>query len=110
MEFKHIRKPDLRRIQASTLYKRYHANRRAMLDYMQRVTYPSYLPWEKARFITPPEGFTPEEAWILAKDMRSASAQPLVVKTPEGENFYWSRLNYTDRLLNRFDLYMGGRF
>lgn len=110
MEFQHIRKPDLSKIDTSTLYDRYFSQRKSVLDYMQSINYPVYLPWEKARFILPPEGFSAEEAWVLAKDLRTGSAQHLPIRTPEHDYFHWMRLSYTDRLLNRFDLYMGGQF
>lgn len=110
MDFKHIRSPDLGKIDTKTLYDRYFINRKAILQYLQSINYPLYLPWEKARFITPPEGFSAEEAWTLAKDLRIGGALPLPIHTPNQEQFHWTRLNYTDRLLNRFDLYMGGQF
>ncbi len=105
-----IREPNYSRIDFPALYTRYRESRPAVMQYVHDVTYPAYLPWEKARFIKPPQGFTSEESWYIAHDLRSANAQELPIRTPDGEYFTWTRLNYTDQYLNQFDLYMGGHF
>lgn len=110
MELFKISEPDYSRIDFPKLYARYRENRSAVMQYVHSVTYPKYLPWEKARFIVPPVGFTAEESWHIAHDLRSANAQTLPVRTPKNEHFTWTRLNYTDQYLNQFDLYMGGHF
>ncbi|MFZ1249753.1 MAG: Fic family protein [Candidatus Saccharimonadales bacterium] len=110
MEFFKISEPDYSHIDFSKLYTRYRENRPAVMQYVHSVTYPKYLPWEKARFVPPPAGFTAEESWYMTHDLRSANAQKLPVRTPKGAHFTWTRLNYTDQYLNQFDLYMGGHF
>jgi len=110
MDFYRISQPDYSQIDLRGLFDKYQTHKPQVLRYVQDVTYPTYLPWEKARFKKPPEGFTPEEAWFLVQEIRTAGAQTLPIKTPSNENFRWTRLNYTDQYLNKFDLFMGGQF
>ncbi len=110
MDLYKISEPDYSHINIAQLYTKYRENRSAVMQYVHDVTYPKFLPWEKARFLKAPSGFTNEEAWFIAHDLRSANAQELPVRTPRGEHFIWTRLNYTDQYLNQFDLYMGGHF
>ena len=110
MDLVKIKEPDYSRINFPALYTRYRENRPAVMQYVHDVTYPHYLPWEKARFVAPPAGFSPEESWYIAHDLRTANAQELPIRTPKHEHFTWTRLNYTDQYLNQFDLYMGGHF
>jgi Fic family protein len=101
-------RPDMTNVNFSTLAQRYFDNRGAVADYVASITYPKYLTWEKARFKPVPAGFTPEEAWILGRDLRTAQSTATPITTPDGTTFSWVRLDYTDRLLNKFDLLLGG--
>ncbi len=108
MEFFRISEPDLQKVHSSDLYERFFENQREFNTYLKQITHPKYLSWEKARFITPPKGFNSEEAWVLGREFRTINAQPVPVRTPEGDHFRWARLPYVDKYLNEFDLYMGG--
>ena len=105
-----IRRPNYAKLDYATIIDRYTKNRSAAEEYRQKISYPQYLPWEKARFITPPAGFTVEEAWFLSRDLQRPYTQRTPIRTPKGDPLHWLRLEYTDEFLNQFDLYMGGQF
>lgn len=108
MEFFHISQPDKKKVNFSDLYERYINNRPEFDNFVKQISYPKYLPWEKARFIKPPTGFNIEEAWTLGRDLRTSNASTLPIETPNKDFFKWSRLPYMDKYLNDFALYMGG--
>jgi Fic family protein len=110
MDLEKIATPDRSKISFSDLFDRYDTDRKAILEYVHTITYPEYLPWEKARFKEAPTSLNKEEAWYLGREIRTANSQKLPIKTPSGDFFTWTRLNYTDQFLNRFDLLMGGQF
>jgi Fic family protein len=109
MELVRIPEPHYAHVDFDSLFGKYRAHKHEVLDYVQRVSYPEYLAWDKARFVTPPAGFSREEAWYLAHEIRTANAQALPIRTPAGGRFTYVRLNYTDQYLNQFDLLMGGQ-
>ncbi|HEX7632945.1 MAG TPA: Fic family protein [Candidatus Saccharimonadales bacterium] len=108
--FYHIRQPDYTSIDFTELYTKYREHRDEIRKYIESINQPRYLPWEKARFKKPPAGFSPEEAWYLARDTRRNTSQPIWIKAQNDELFSWNRLQYTDQYLNEFDLLMGGQF
>lgn len=110
MDLFQISKPDYSKVDFSKLFAKYTDNRAVIIKYVQEITYPEYLPWEKARFKEPPAPFSREEAWFLAREVRTALTAKTPIQAPTGEYFTWARLNYTDQYLNKFDLYMGGQF
>ncbi|MES2971740.1 MAG: Fic family protein [Patescibacteria group bacterium] len=110
MELYKIPLPDFEKIDLPKLFDKYRARRQEIHRYAQDITQVEYLPWAKARYKKPPNGFTPEEAWFLVREFLSTNAQPTPISTPKGEHFTWLRLNYTDQYLNEFDLLMGGQF
>lgn len=110
MDLYKISKPDLSKIDYKGLFEKYSKNKKAVKAYVQSITYPKYLPWGKARFKNPVPGFTKEESWILGHDLRTITAKKTPIRTPGGESFSWTRLEYTDNYLNKFDMFMGGHF
>jgi Fic family protein len=110
MELYKISRPNFSNINLNQLFEKYKAHRSEIHRYAQAITQEEYLPWEKARYRSPPEDFTAEEAWFLVKEFLGTNALPTPISTPHGERFTWLRLNYTDQYLNEFDLLMGGQF
>ena len=97
-------------IDGSSLLNRYTQNRAAIHSYVARISEDKYRFWSKAQHKEPAEGFTKVESWYLAREVRKISSRSIPVKTPDGTNFTWLRLMYTDELLREIDMYAGGNF
>lgn len=108
MEYFHISQPDKSRIDFSTLFERYQECQDEMRDYINKITSPIYLPWEKARFITPPSTLTSEEAWYIGREVRTINGDILPIRNEQERHFVWTRLAYTDHYLHDFDMHIGG--
>jgi Fic family protein len=110
MELFQISRPDDSRVKFDDLYLRFAQNMPEVLEYVKKITYPKYLPWEKARFLDTPTGFNAEEAWTIGRTFRTANAKPTPIRTKEGGFFGVVRLDHTDQYLNKFDMMLGGHF
>jgi len=64
-----------------------------------------YKYWDKVKYVTPPDGFTPTDIWIAAKFKRSSSPYSISFG---GYNFTWYLNSQLQELLHLFDLHIGG--
>ena len=85
-------------------------NRSGFFEYTDKVSEESYMHWERAKFVSPPEGLTASEAWYLAREIRKLSAKQTGIKTETGDYFTLYRPNYVDKYLRKIDMYAGGQF
>jgi Fic family protein len=65
----------------------------------------SYKYWDKVKYLETPDGFTPEDVWMMAKSLRRDSPY----QVPFGEySFTWYLTSQLQELLHFFDLNIGG--
>ena len=68
-----------------------------------------YLPWDKIRFKSPPDGLTREEWWISIKLARSGMQRALPLKDENGVHFSYAIPDEVLRLLNEIDRHASGQ-
>lgn len=67
-----------------------------------------YLPWDKMRFHTPPDGLTAQQWWIATKLQRRSQRRPLALKDVSGEDFGHALPDSLLMLVNRVSGKAGG--
>jgi Fic family protein len=97
-------------IDDTAMLKKFRDNQPEVLKYTASISEKGYLHWEKARYKTPPESFTPAEAWYMACTIRKISSRPIPIKTEAGEPFTLLRLDNVEGQLRHIDMYLGGHF
>jgi Fic family protein len=68
-------------------------NNQSLLALLSRVGHledEEYLPWDKLRFKTPPEGMTRDEWWVAIKLARSSSSRRLPLLAADGTPFSYT--------------------
>ena len=68
-----------------------------------------YLPWEKAKYLTIPQGLNTEHLWVLIKIARSAKMQTLPLADIKGQPFGFWLPDPVLRELHFIDQNAGGR-
>jgi Fic family protein len=79
-------------------------------DYVNRISQPRYLFWDKAKYKDSIAGMSSAESWLLAREIRKISSTSIPVRTVEKAYFTWYRLADTDEMLRKIDMYAGGNF
>jgi len=79
-------------------------------DFLEAVTQPEYLYWDKVRYKPRPEGLSAEDFWGVVKffRMRTSNRVGTVVRTESGELFSWQPLPGMDYFLHEVDMSLGG--
>jgi len=67
-----------------------------------------YLPWDKIRFKTPPEGLTHEEWWFGIRMGRTAMRRPLPLFMTDGRSFTYALPDSILRLAEEISMRAGG--
>jgi len=110
-EYIRIKQPrEFDKLNEAELLERFTKKRTDIQTYVQRISEDKYRFWDKAQHKKSAEGFTNAESWFLAREIRKISSRAIPVRTSDGQHFTWLRLNYTDELLRKIDMYAGGNF
>ena len=109
MDIYKLEKPNIINLDTGELFHRFTKNPEVVLDAINKINEPTYRHWDKVKYIEPPKGYSSEEFWYLAKQIRNANYRKTPIKAESGAFFRWMRLNYTDEYLHNIDMELGGQ-
>ncbi|MBU1318507.1 MAG: Fic family protein [candidate division Zixibacteria bacterium] len=79
-------------------------------EYIENISTPEYLYWDKVRHKPRPKGISPEEFWALIKFLRQMSPNRVstAVADEKGSHFSWQQTPGLDYFLHEIDMQLGG--
>lgn len=88
----------------------FHGSMDEFMSAMAQVTVSTneYLPWEKFRFHTPPEGITVEQWWVATAIQRQGLRRELPLLDLEGKPFHYALPDEVLRMVDRIAQRAGG--
>ncbi len=108
MELFKIEKPNFSLIDTLGVLKKYEKDVFYYGDAVFKVSEPVYFYWDKIKYKQSPKELNSIEFWYLVKHIRTANLKKTPIQAANGEFFKWLRLSYTDELLHKFDIAVGG--
>jgi len=76
---------------------------------VKELSEPDYLYWDKAKYYSAPEGFSPLEVWYVVRQARKFFPHLTPILAEDGQAFTYSKLTGFEEMLHRIDMEAGGQ-